>query len=388
MKRSVLPVKGDKLHPHVWLLGIVSFLTDVSSEMIFSVFAVAFTRAGASASLLGVGEGLADASASSLDALAGWLSDRTGKSKLLALLGYGFSTAAKALLLVGSSVSVLGFFRVVERLGKSFRGPPRDAWLAALSSAKQRGYAFGVHKTLDKAGAVLGPLVAAGVLSVLGESLQSISKLFVIAIVPAVLAVVVLAFVPARQDRKFRESPLASWKALSPAFKGFLFPAGLFALSYFSFGFLLIKAHAAGFSAGSIALLYALFNLAFVIASAPLGRLGDIIGRKKLLMSGWLLYAAIAAGFAFTNNTAVIIILFVLYGVFYTIDEAQAKAYIADLEPERRASAIGAYNMLMGFVYLAASVLAGALWMISPAVALSTAAIVALAAVAVFALKN
>src|SRR5659263_450337 len=135
------------VHPDVLKLGLVSFLTDLSSEMIFSVFAIFFTTiAGASAALLGLVEGLADLSASSLNYFAGWLSDRTGKRKVFALAGYGFSTLAKLILLISSSVAGLTVFRVIERLGKGFRGPPRDAWLSAVADKDTRGYSFGVHK--------------------------------------------------------------------------------------------------------------------------------------------------------------------------------------------------------------------------------------------------
>ena len=179
--------------PEVLRLGLVSFLTDVSSEMIFSVFAIFFTTiAGASSALLGLVEGFADFSASSLDYVAGWWSDKTGKRKAFALVGYGFSTLAKIILLVASSVVALSFFRIIERLGKSFRGPPRDAWLSAIAAKDTRGYSFGVHKALDKAGAVLGPLVAYGLLSWLGETASSFRILFWVAFLPAVLSVFVL----------------------------------------------------------------------------------------------------------------------------------------------------------------------------------------------------
>ncbi|HSQ24008.1 MAG TPA: MFS transporter, partial [Pyrinomonadaceae bacterium] len=184
------------VHPDVLKLGLVSFLTDVSSEMIFSVFALFFTTvAGASSALLGLVEGFADFSASSLDYLAGWLSDKTGKRKAFALAGYGFSTAAKIILLVANSVAALGLFRVIERLGKSFRSSPRDAWLASIAANEVRGYSFGVHKALDKAGAVLGPLIAFGLLWWLGESPSSFRTLFWVAFVPAVLSVLVLGLI-------------------------------------------------------------------------------------------------------------------------------------------------------------------------------------------------
>src|SRR5664279_5467923 len=146
------------VHPDVLRLGIVSFLTDISSEAIFSVFSIFFTViVGASASLLGLIEGFSDFSASSLDYFAGWLSDKTGKRKPLALVGYGFSTLAKVILLVSSSIVALASFRIIERLGKSFRGSPRDAWLSSLAEEDKMGYSFGIHKAMDKLGAVLGP---------------------------------------------------------------------------------------------------------------------------------------------------------------------------------------------------------------------------------------
>jgi MFS family permease len=185
-----------KLHPDVLRFGLVSFLTDLSSEMIFSVFAIFFTTiAGASSALLGLIEGLADFSASSLNYLAGWLADRSGKRKVFALAGYGFSTLAKTILPVSTSIAGLAAFRVVERLGKGFRGPPRDAWLSSIADQATRGYSFGVHKALDKAGAVLGPLVAYALLLRIGESAAGYRTLFWVAFVPAVLSGIVLTFI-------------------------------------------------------------------------------------------------------------------------------------------------------------------------------------------------
>lgn len=238
------------VHPDVLKLGLVSFLTDVSSEMIFSVFAIFFTTiAGASSALLGLVEGFADFSASSLDYVAGWLSDKTGKRKAFALAGYGFSTAAKVILLVANSVVALGFFRVIERLGKSFRGPPRDAWLTAIATQNIRGYSFGVHKAFDKAGAVLGPLIAYGLLSWLGETASSFRALFWVAFVPGVVGVFVLALIKDQPDVQHKhESIFGAWKTLSAGFKRYLVAAGIFSLAYFSFGFLLLRANRVGFS--------------------------------------------------------------------------------------------------------------------------------------------
>ncbi len=378
------------VHPDVLKLGLISFLTDLSSEMIFSVFAIFFTTvAGATAALLGLVEGLADLSASSLNYYAGWLSDRTGKRKIFVLAGYGFSTLAKVILLVSSSITGLTIFRVIERLGKGFRGPPRDAWLSAVADKGSRGYAFGVHKALDKSGAVLGPLVAYGLLSWLGDGVSTYQILFWVALVPAVLAVVALSLVKDQPAPvRARENMLQTWHSLSPAFKRYLISAGLFSLAYFSFGFLMLRAHSVGFSVKDTVLLYAMFNIACVIAAPLIGKLSDRVGRPKMIMLGYAIYLVMSLGFAFASTQWEIVVLFLLYGVFYAIDEAQNKAFIVDLEADRRASAIGLYNFVTGAIYLPASLIAGALWLLNPASAFLLAAGLALAALVVFALAR
>ena len=367
-------------------LGLVSFLTDISSEMIFSVFAVFFTTiAGASSALLGLVEGFSDFSASSLDYVAGWMSDETGKRKVFALAGYSFSTLAKVILLVANSVMALSFFRVIERLGKSFRGPPRDAWLSAIAAKEVRGYSFGVHKAFDKGGAIFGPLIAYGLLSWLGEKTSSFRTLFWVAFVPAALAVFVLGLINDQPGVQYKhENIIAAWKKLSPGFKRYVVAAGIFSLAYFSFGFLLLRANKAGFSVTDIAFLYALFNVSFVVAAPIIGWLGDRIGRTRIIVFGYLIYLAMSLGFAFATTKWQIILLFVVYGVFYSIDEAQSKASIADLEHERRATAIGVYNFVTGAIYLPASLVAGALWAVSPRIVFILAAAISLVAIIAF----
>ena len=378
----------DKLgvHPDVLKLGLVSFLTDLSSEMIFSVFAIFFTTvAGASAALLGLIEGLADLSASSLNYYAGWLSDRSGKRKVFALAGYGFSTLAKVILLVSNSVTGLSLFRVIERLGKGFRGPPRDAWLSSVAGTEKRGFAFGVHKALDKSGAVLGPLVAYGLLTWLGDGAETYKVLFWVAMVPAVLGVVALSLVKDQPaPSRIRENLFATFKQFSPAFKSYLLTAGVFSLAYFSFGFSMLRAHSVGFTVTDTVLLYALFNIACVIAAPLIGKLSDRVGRPHMIMLGYATYAVLSLGFAFASEKWHVVVLFLMYGLFYAIDEAQNKAFIADLEVERRASAMGMYSFVTGMVYLPASLIAGALWLLSPATPFLLASGVALLALAIF----
>ncbi len=381
------PQARSKINPEVLKLGLVSFLTDLSSEAIFSVFAVFFTTvAGASSALLGLIEGLADFSASSLNYLSGWMSDRSGQRKVFTLAGYGFSTLAKTILLVSSTIAGLSAFRVIERLGKGFRGPPRDAWLSSLADPANRGYAFGVHKAMDKAGAVFGPLLAYGLLKGLGETPEAYRVLFWVAFVPAVLSVVVLARMKDHAGRPHqRESISVNWQALSPGFKRFLFPAGLFALGYYSLGFLLLKARSMGFSMTDTVLLYALFNVVCVLAAPRVGSLGDRIGRSRVVLLGYGLYGAINLAMVWASQSWQVIALFALYGVFYAVEDSQSKAFIADLEPERTATAVGAYNFVTGLLYLPASLVAGALWTIDARWAFGLSTALALAAMALFA---
>jgi len=378
--------RGMKVHPDILKLGFVSLLTDISSEMIFSVFAIFFTTvAGASSALLGLIEGLADFAASGLNYLAGWLSDRSGRRKAFTLAGYGFSTLAKTLLLVSTSVAALGAFRIIERLGKGFRGPPRDAWLSSIADPATRGYSFGVHKALDKAGAVLGPLVAWALLKWSGESAAGYQLLFWIAVIPAVLSIVVLTRVADQPGVPHAREPIShNWQALKPGFKRFLVPSAIFALGYYSLGFLLLKAHAVGFGVTDIVLLYGGFNVTCVLAAPAVGALGDRIGRSRIVLLGYALYGALNLGAVFVESRWQVIVLFAVYGVFYAIDESQGKAFIADLEPERRASAVGIYNFVTGLLYLPASLAAGALWLVAPRLAFALAAGLSLAAIAAF----
>ena len=289
------------------------------------------------------------------------------------------------MLLAPASVASLASFRIIERLGKSFRGPPRDAWLSSVAESHNRGYAFGLHKALDKAGAILGPLAAYFVLRALGENMSAFRVLFIFAVIAAAAAVLVLTLMRDRPGAPHaRENIFKAWGTLSQSFKMFLIPAGSFALAYFSFGFLLLKSYQTGFALKDVVLLYALFNISFVLFAVPIGKLGDKIGRKAIIILGYILYIAMALGFIFAQTKWEIIALFILFGIFYTIDEAQVKAFIADLEPNRRATAIGCYNFAVGILYFLASAIAGGLWLLNPVYSFIFAALVATVALVAF----
>jgi MFS family permease len=195
----------------------------------------------------------------------------------------------------------------------------------------------------------------------------------------------VLSRVPEQPaTRHAREGVSENWRLLQPGFKRFLVPAGIFALGYFSLGFLLVRAHDAGFSASQIVLLYALFNTTCVLVAPLAGRLGDAVGRGRVVLLGYALYGSINLALVFASGQWEIIAIFALYGLFYAIEESQSKALIADLEHDRRASAMGVYNFVTGVLYLPASLIAGVLWTVAPALAFGLAALLSLVAMGVF----
>ena len=372
----------------VLMLGAVSFLTDVSSEMIFAVLPVFLvTVLGASPVTLGAMEGAADFAASSLDLASGYASDRTGHRKWLAVVGYGFSSLAKLSLLGAASVGQVVGFRVVERLGKSVRGPPRDALLAGVAPTAHRGLAFGVHKAFDKAGAVAGPLIAFALLKRSGQTADGFRLLFAVAVVPAFLAVATLALGIREVGRggKARRAIGETLRTAGPPFRRYLGVAAFFSLGYASFSFLLLRASQLGFDAGEVALLYALYNAAFTVVSTPLGRWGDRVGRRVLVGGSYALYALTALGLALASSRVALVGLFLAHACFYAVDEGQTKAFIADLVPnEARATAIGIYGLLTAVAYFPASLVAGLLWRSSPAAAFGFSACVGAAGFVLF----
>lgn len=372
------------IQKEIFWLGLVSFLTDISSEMIFAVLTVFMSAIlGASSFIIGTMEGLADFSASSLDYASGYLSDKTGKRKAFALFGYGFSTLAKSMLIFFHTIPGVFTFRVVERLGKSIRGAPRDALISTIAEKGQTGFAFGFHKMMDKTGAILGPFLGYLILNALGQNLQSFQFIFIVAIIPAALSVAILAlFVHEKKIKvsKVRENFFKNYASLGKPFHRYLKVAGVFSLSYFSFAFLLLKAYSVGFEIKDVVLLYALFNLSFTLISIPAGKLGDMIGRKKIILAEYLIYMLMCAGFVFAADKISVVLLFLVYGIFYAIDEGQTRAYITDItQPEHRASAIGLYSFVTGIIYLPASLLAGWLWTAyNPSVTFAVAGAIAL----------
>jgi MFS family permease len=369
---------------NVIIFGAVSFLTDVSSEMIsplLPVFLTTFLGAGTAA--VGLIEGVADSLSSLLDIFVGYASDTQGSRKKFVIGGYGLSSLSKIGIALATSWPFILIFRGVERIGKSLRTSPRDAIIAASSTQESRGKAFGLHRAMDTAGAVVGPIIAYLLLSILGSSETAYRAVFYAAVIPAFLAVFVIWFFvrePKQSERTVssnakKPSFWRSLRSLSPNFRAFVAVSCLFSLSYFSFALLIVRASEIGISAQQILLAYLLFNIIYALSSIPVGQLSDRIGRKVVIGGAFILYALILAGFAAATSLWQIALLFALYGIFVAADDSVNKAFISDIMREKeRGMALGAYNTAVGAAYLPASVIFGALWAATGATVAFTAA--------------
>jgi MFS family permease len=366
----VRPLKN--LPRNVWAATLTSFLTDVSSEMILTLLPLFLSNVlGTPAAIIGLIEGIAETTASLLKMVSGWLSDRLGNRKWLAVAGYALSAVSKPFLYITTAWSGVLAVRFADRVGKGIRTAPRDALIADSAGPQHRGLAFGLHRAGDTAGAVVGLTIA--LLVVLATQSQSLEltratfqDLVIISTIPALIAVVVL-IVGVREIRKTGTKESGSLRlslgALSPEFKFFLIVIAIFTLGNSSDAFLVLRAQERGLTvAGVIAMLIS-FNLIYSLASGPLGAWSDRIGRERLIIGGWLVYGLIYLGFAAAGTGWQIWLVYALYGLYYAAVEGTAKAFVADLVPaEQRGTAYGLYNAVVGLMALPASLLAGLLW--------------------------
>jgi len=345
---------------NVFFLGIVSGLTDVSSEMLYPVMPLFLTGTlHAPMTVVGLIEGVAEATASIFKALSGRWSDRARRRKPFVVWGYGLSALAKPLLALARAWPMALFCRFLDRLGKGVRTSARDALITASTEPAHWGKAFGFHRAMDTAGAAAGPLLSVLLMSVFGLGYRS---LFLLAAVPAALGVLVLA---ARvEDRPVEAAPAAHIAApLSPELKRFLLIYGIFALGNSSDAFLLLKAAQGGLSPVHVILAYVLYNSVYALAATPAGALADRIGRTRTLAAGLAVFAAAYFGFSRAESGIWFWPLFAVYGFYGALAESSLKAAIAErCVPEARATAMGVFQGATGMLALAASLAAGWLW--------------------------
>jgi MFS family permease len=352
---------------NIIILGLTSFFTDISSEMVYPLVPFFLTlKLGASAELLGLIEGIAESVASLLKVFAGYISDRLKNRKGLTIVGYTSSAVGKALLVIANAWGVVLGARVVDRLGKGIRTAPRDALIADSSAQGQRGMSFGLHRALDTGGAVIGVLLAYLFFTTLAKG--NYTPVFAWSLVPAILGVALLLLVREAKPKEGKTATLPSlrWNALPPKLQLFLIVALIFTLGNSSNTFLLLRASNVGFSEGTTILLYLVYNLVYGLVSYPAGKLSDRVGRKRLLVTGYAFYGLVYLGFALVNAPGqawILWALFGLYGLYIGLTDGIEKALVTDLAPANlRATAIGLHATIIGIGLFPASFVAGQLW--------------------------
>ena len=382
----------------VFTLGLVSLLTDLSSEMIYPILPLFLANViGVSTTFIGLVEGIAESTASLLKIFSGWLSDKLGKRKQLILAGYGFSSITKPFMaLATAGWHVLGL-RFLDRLGKGVRGAPRDAMIADVTDPGERGKAFGFHRAMDTMGAIIGPAAAFIILSFTNDGYR---PLFLIATIPAMIAVGIIV-TGVRDEVKFAgssPSPLPSpikgegvrngtLRQIPRNFVFLLIIIGIFTLGNSSDAFLILRAQGIGVDVKLIPILWLFFNLIYTLVSMPAGSLSDRIGRRRVILIGFAVYSLCYAGFAFASKAWHAWLLFGIYGIYYGMTEGVIRAYIADIIPrDIRATSYGIYNFVVGVLLLPANLLTGFIWKtLGPTAAFGFGATLALAATAGFA---
>ena len=358
MRRLFKGITGNVL-----ILGMVSFFTDISSEMIYPLLPLFLTTVlGAGPAFLGVIEGVAESTASVLKLVSGIMSDRIRGRKNLVLGGYGISALARPLIALAASPLAVLFIRFADRVGKGVRTSPRDALIADSIDPSVRGKAYGFHRSLDNAGALIGPLVATMLLTWFVKDLRGV---FLLSAIPGGVAVLLIIL-------KVREmAPVAGKKGgdnfLRILPKGrlrtYLLVLFLFTLGNSSDTFLLLRAGQLGVTEVRIPLLWTFFNLVKMLSTMPFGALSDRIGRRRVIVAGWGVYALAYAGFAFATTELHIWLIFAFYGLFYGLTEGVEKALLADIaEPSERGAAFGWYNFAIGIGALPASIIFGLIW--------------------------
>jgi MFS family permease len=355
---------------NVWAVSAASFFMDISSEMVINILPLFLANVlGIKTNIIGVIEGVAEATASVLKLFSGWLSDRLHARKWLAVTGYGLSTLSKPFFYFAASWEAIAAVRWVDRAGKGIRTAPRDALVADSIDPKQRGLAFGFHRAADTAGAFLGVLIALFIVWFAqsgGATLQeqTFRDIVLVSIVPALASVI--ALIVGAKDVSVtaqRAAPKFAFRALGKPFMIFMIIVGIFTLGNSSDAFLILRAQERGLNVLGVLGMMATFNLVYSLVSTPAGSLSDRIGRRKLIIGGWLVYAAIYLGFSLAQTAWHVWTLMAIYGAFYGTAYGTANALIADLVPENlRGTAYGTYNAIVGVLAIPASVIAGVLW--------------------------
>jgi MFS family permease len=347
----------------VWLIGLISFLNDAASEMVYPLmplYLATVLMAGPKA--LGIIEGIAEASSSIFKLISGVIVDRTKRAKPWIIIGYVLAGLSRPLIAIANSWLWVVAIRFTDRMGKGLRTSPRDALLAETVPESQRGITFGLHRSMDNAGAVIGPLLAAFLLA----QGMPIRDIFFWAIVPAVIAVILALYIQEPANQKALPEYCFSWslQGMPDQFKRYLIVAGIFALGNSSDMFLLLRAKELGVPQEQVPLLWAGISLITTIFGTPLSALSDTMGRKRFILIAWVAFALFYIGMGVSSASIYQVIgLFILYGLFKAATEGVEKALVADLAPQGlRGTAFGWFNLINGLMLLPASIVFGWLY--------------------------
>lgn len=351
---------------NVFILGFVSFFTDISAEMVYPVVPLyLIAKFGATPALIGFIEGIAESTASLLRVFSGYITDKYKKKRTTAFIGYSAGIVYKLILIFSNSwYGVLGA-RIIDRMGKGIRTAPRDVMVSESAGREHLGRAFGIHKTLDMAGASIGIFTAYMFMS-RSTGLFNYKRLFMISIVPAILGLSLFLFLENKSSEdkpKISISFVGKLKNLDSRLKTYLFVVFIFTLGNSSNTFLLMRAKNMGYSNSGAVFLYFIYTFTASILSMPFGRKSDSIGRKKLLVLGYIVFALVYFGFAIAMNKQFIFALFIMYGSYTAIITAVERAFISEIaQLEIRGTMLGLHSTLSGIALFPASMIAGFLW--------------------------
>lgn len=348
-----------KLPAEVYTLGTVSLFTDIASEMVYPLLPLFLTGVlGASTTVVGLVEGIAEATASLFKVVGGRISDRIAARKPLLLFGYGFPALLRPWLALAVAPWQVLSYRFLDRVGKGLRTAPRDALIAEVASQETYGRAYGFHRAMDSLGATIGPLLAFMLLPLL-----DFRGVFWTSAIPALIATAILLFFLRERRSIAKPLPPLRLSSFSPQYRWFLLVTGIATLGLSSNAFLILRLNDLGLSAAQSTLAYTAYNLLYALMAYPLGALGDRIGARRLVLGGFAVYALVYTGFGLSFTPWHGIVLWMLYGLYSAAFEGSSRAYLAQIIPtSEKASAIGLYHTLVGLLLLPASTLFGFLW--------------------------